>query len=68
MAEVESIKVVKCRVRVYQREFERSSGAYCLTNAHGMLVVVTQNMCGVPAGSGVRDTSMIEGLLRNMTA
>jgi hypothetical protein len=68
VTEVESIKVLKCRVRVYQREFERSSGAYCLTNTHGMLVVVTQNMCGVPVGSVVRDTSIIEGLLRKMTA
>jgi hypothetical protein len=48
LAEVERIKVVKCRVRVYNREFERFVGAYCFTNTHGMLVVVRQNMCGVP--------------------
>ena len=48
VAEVERIKVVKSRVLVYNREFERFVGAYCFTNTHGMLVVVRQNMCGVP--------------------
>jgi hypothetical protein len=49
LAHVESIKVVACRDRVYTREFERFSGAYCSTNTHGMVVVVRQNMRGVPA-------------------
>jgi hypothetical protein len=49
LAEVEGIQVVQCRDSVYQHEFERFSGAYCFTNTHGMLVVVRQNMCGVPA-------------------
>ena len=48
LAEVESIKAVKCRHRVYERQFERFSGAYSFANTHGMLVVVRQNMCGVP--------------------
>ena len=48
LAEVEIIKAVKCRVLVYNCEFERLSGAYCFTNTHGMLVVVRQNMCGMP--------------------
>ena len=34
MAEVERIKAVKCRARVYEGEFERFSGAYCFTNTH----------------------------------
>ncbi len=48
LAEVERIPVVKCRDRVYKREFERLSGAYSYTNTHGVLVVVRQNMCVVP--------------------
>ena len=44
LAEVESIKAVKCRVLLYNCEFERLSGAYCFTNTHGMLVAVRQNM------------------------
>ena len=40
LAEVERTKVVKCRDRVYKRDFERLSGAYSYTNTHGVLVVV----------------------------
>ena len=40
LEEGERIKVVKCRDRVHKREFERSSGDYFVTNAHGMVVVV----------------------------
>ncbi len=49
LAEVERIQVVKCRDRVYKREFERFLDAYCFTNTHVMPMVVGQNMCGVPA-------------------
>ena len=45
LAEVERIQVVKCRDRVYKREFERFSDAYCFTNTHVMPVVVRQNIC-----------------------
>ena len=48
LAEVESIKAVKYRVLLYNRELERFSGDNTFTNTHGMLVVVRQNMCGVP--------------------
>ena len=44
VAEVERIQVVKCRDRVYKREFERFLDAYCFTNTHVMLVAVRQNM------------------------
>ena len=50
LAEVEGIKVVKCRVRVYNREFDRFSDAYFFTNTHVMLVVGRQNMYWVPFG------------------
>ena len=49
LAEVESIKAVKCRHRVYERQSERFSGAYCFTNTHMIAMVVRQNMCGVSA-------------------
>ena len=68
LAEVESIKTVKCRDRVYKREFERFSGDYIVTNAHGMAVVVWQNMCGVPVRTWFRHISMIEGLWRKLRA
>jgi len=48
LAEVESINVVKCRVLLHNRKFERFSGANTFTNTHDMLVAVGQNMCGVP--------------------
>jgi hypothetical protein len=48
LVEVEIIKPTNCRVRVYKRQFERFSGAYCFTYTHGMLVVVRHNMCEVP--------------------
>jgi len=48
LAEVERIKAVKCRHRVYERQSERLSGAYSFANTDGMLVVVRPNMCGVP--------------------
>ena len=48
LAEVESIQAVKYRVLIYNREFERLSGANTFTNTHGMLVAVRSNMCGVP--------------------
>jgi hypothetical protein len=41
VAEVESIKALKCRVRVYKREIQRFLTAHILTNTHAM--------CGVPA-------------------
>jgi hypothetical protein len=44
------------RVRVHEREFQRFLGAYCMTNTLVMAVVVTQNMRGVPAWTGTRDT------------
>ena len=45
---------------VYKREFERLSGVYCFTNTHGMLVVVRQNMCGVPVWTGFRHNTIID--------
>jgi hypothetical protein len=48
LAEVERIQVVKCRDRVYKRDFERFPDAYCFTNAQGMSVAVRQNVCWVP--------------------
>ena len=39
LAEVESIKPVKCRVRVYNRDFEWFLTAHILTNTHVMTVV-----------------------------
>ncbi len=40
VAEVESIKPLKCRVRVYNREIQWFLAAHILTNAHAMAVVV----------------------------
>ena len=68
LAEVEGIKVLKCRDRVYKREFERFLEVYCYTNTHGMLVVVRQNMCGVPAWTSIRHSSVIEALWRKLKA
>ena len=68
VAEVESITSVKCRDRVYNGEFERFSGAYCFTITHGMLVVVRQNMCAVPAWTSIRYICIIQGLWRKFTA
>ncbi len=48
LAEVESIKAVKSRLRVYKRAFLRRLTSYFLTNRHGKVVVVRQNVCGVP--------------------
>ena len=64
--EVERIKTVKCRDRVYDREFERFSGVYCFTNRHVILVVVRQNMCVVPAWTDNRDTFSIETVWRKL--
>jgi hypothetical protein len=66
LAEVEGIQVVKCRDRVYKREFERFSGAYCFTNTHAMPVVVRQNMRGVPVWTVIRHISIIAGLWRKL--
>ncbi len=71
LAEVETIKAVKCRGRVHKGEFERFGGAYSITNTHGMLVVVRQNMCGVSAWTvcpGNWDTSSIESVRRKLRA
>ena len=68
LAEVESIKAVKCRVLLYNREFERLSGAYSFTNTHGMLVVVRQNVCGIPVWTWFRHICIIEGLWRKLRA
>ena len=68
LAEVERIKAVKCRVLIYTREFERFSGAYVHTNTNGMLVVVRQNMCGVPVWTWFGHISIIEGLWRKLRA
>ena len=40
LAEVESIKPLKCRLRVYKRDFERFLTAHILTDTHAMTVVV----------------------------
>jgi hypothetical protein len=36
LAEVENIKQLKCRVRLYKHEFHRFLGAHILTNTHAM--------------------------------
>jgi hypothetical protein len=48
LAQVQSIKVVNFRVRVYKRQFELFLDDYCLTNTHAMAIVGRPNMCGVP--------------------
>ena len=45
LAQVDSIKAVKCRALVYKRRFQRFFGTYSLTNTHAM--VGRQNMYGV---------------------
>ena len=47
-AEVESIKAAKSRLRGHKRDFWRLLTSYCFTNTHGKVVVVRQNVCGVP--------------------
>ena len=66
LAEVESINVVKCRVLLHNRKFERFSGANTFTNTHDMLVAVGQNMCGVPVWTWFRHISIIQGLWRKL--
>ena len=48
LAEVESIKAAKSRLRVYKRAFLRRLTSYFFANTHGKVVVVRQNVCGVP--------------------
>ena len=48
LEEGERIKVLQCRDCVHKRDFEWFLTAHILTNTHVMLVVVRQNMCGVP--------------------
>ena len=48
LAEVESMKAAKRRLCVYKREFLRLLTSYCFTNTHFKVVVVRQNVCGVP--------------------
>jgi hypothetical protein len=66
LAEVESINVVKCRVLLHNRKFERFSGANTFTNTHDMLVAVGQNMCGVPVWTWFRHISISQGLWRKL--
>ncbi len=40
LAEVESIKPLKCRLRVYKRDFELFWTVHILTDTHAMAVVV----------------------------
>ena len=47
-AEVESIKATKSRLRGHKRAFLRLWTSYFITNTHGKVVVVRQNVCGVP--------------------
>jgi len=48
LEEVESIKVAKCRDRVYELEFHQCSDAPFFTNTHMMADFVRLNACGVP--------------------
>ena len=48
LAEADSIKAAKSRLRVYKRAFLRHLTSYFFTNTHGKVVVVRQNVCGVP--------------------
>ncbi len=66
LVEVEREKAVQCRGREYKREFQGLLGAYSFSNSHAVVVVVTQ--CGVPVWSGIRHTSITEGLWRKLTA
>ena len=68
LAEVESVKVGTYRVRVYPPQFHRFVGAYSVTNTHVSVVVVRQNMHEVPVWTGIRDTSSIEGVWRELRA
>ncbi len=68
LAEVESVKVGTYRVRVYPPQFHRCVGAYSVTNTHVSVVVVRQNMHEVPVWTGIRDTSSIEGVWRELRA
>jgi hypothetical protein len=68
LAEVESIKAAKRRLCVYKRAFLRLLTSYCFTNTHGKVVVVRQNVCGVPVWTCIRDISMFAGVWRKLTA
>jgi len=48
LAEVESIKAAKCRLRVYKRAILRLLTAYFFTTIRGMVVTTRQNVCEVP--------------------
>ena len=57
---------MKCRDRVYKREFERFSGACFFTNTHGVLQVVWHKMRGVPVWTSFRHISIYTGLWRKL--
>ena len=57
---------MKCRDRVYRREFERISGACFFTNTHGVLQVVWHKMRGVPVWTSFRHISIYTGLWRKL--
>ena len=71
--EVESITAAKSRqskstIRVYKSAFLRLLTSYCFTNTHGKVVVVRQNVCGVPVWTGLRDISVFAADLRKLRA
>ena len=68
LAQVDSIKAVKCRALVFKRRFQRFFGSYSLTKTHVMTVVGRRNMCGVPVESAIQNTSMIEAVWHKLTA
>jgi hypothetical protein len=42
--------------------------SYCFTNTHGQVVVVRQNVCGVPVWTCIRDISMFAAVGRKLRA
>jgi hypothetical protein len=68
LAEVESIKAAKSRLRVYKRAVLRLLTSYFITNTHGKVVVVGQNVCGVPVWTCLRDISMFTAVWRKLRA
>ena len=68
LAEVESTTAAKSRLCVYKRAILRLLISYCFTNTHGKVVVVRQNVWGVPVWTCIRDISMFAAVGRKLRA
>ena len=71
--EVESITAAKSRqckstIRVYKSAFLRLLTSYCFTNTHFKVVVVRQNVCGVPVWTCIRNISVFAAVGRKLRA